>query len=1506
MKKKRLEKNSLLAPIIFGLSLVYFYGFGLTDGWPGTQNAGAAAEVINWNIGTDGDLLITDGGGYYVTGSTSANTITVNTGEPVSITLDNVSIDVSGTAGKCAFDSGADVTLWLKGANSLKSGDFTLAGVLGQPGLKVQDNEVLLIYEFLPGGLLTATGGNRGAGIGGEGGKDGGSVTIESGTVRAVGGIEAAGIGGGGFAWTGATSYSACGGFAGLLTVNGGAVTATGGLQGAGIGSGAGDKPGVDEKGEIRINGGMVTVVGGEFGAAIGGGRYRSNSLICINGGTVMATGGTGAAGVGGGYLGSGGTVTIKGGELTAGGGGLGAGIGGGQYGSGADVEVENATVSARGGENGAGIGSGAGSIDIVNAGTINIISGTVTATGGSLGAGIGGGWRNNGAAVTINGGTVIATGGAEAAGIGGGQSIVQGGGVKTITQGGSLTVNDGEVKAYGGQYSAGIGGSYWGSSAEVVINSGRVEAYGSGWGAGIGGGGYSGIYGTLAAVTINGGNVKAVGGEDAAGIGGGYLQPGGTVIVCGGEVVAQGGKDGAGIGGGREKEGGAVTISDGCVAATGGSSGAGIGGGIYGFGGTVTISNGTITATGGTGGSGIGGGFNGAGGNVTITGGSIKAAGNNADDVGGSGGAKGTGTLTNGTEPLEKRIMENYVDMADPKPVNIHLTVTRSTPYDYAYAYNYTGRGHGAGDANLYFYLPVRLATTLSLTGSQNPSTYGDTVILTAELGSVSATGMVKFFNGDVLLGTATLNNGLAVFETSSLLPGTHALKAQYEGDEFYAPTAAVGFSQTVNKLPTSVTLGGDPNPAAIGAAVTFTAGVEPAAASGQVKFYDGETLINALNLAEGKAILTTDSLALGTHLIKAAFQGDEHFAAAESNVVEQEITKVPTSIMLTSSRNPSAFGETVVFTATVDPLSAPGSVDYYDNGTWLGRTPIMEGKALFATYYTMTLGVHSITAKYAGTEVYAPCTADAFEQTVKSGPIGDPAGKDAKLAALSASGVSLTPEFNSEIISYRATAKNNVSATTITAAPIDQAATVKINGFAVNPKEITLRAGENLIAVQVTAADGVTTAAYTIRITRESGGSGGGGGAGGGGSSGSGSGETGRPSIAITTEQSGGFTTNQANIKAEVDSGRAAAFISNELVTALLNQADLAKGHGDLLQIVMDTPDGINQLQVSITQTALARIGSQTNAHFGIASPFISIAFDGKAVGSIAAANSAGTVLITARQLADLNGRPAYTLSITNGEKEISGFNGGQATVTIPYTLKPGENPDAVVIYCQAGDGQLTAVRGHYAPDKKAVVFKTCHFSKFIIGYNPVNFSDVPADAWYKNAVDFIAARGITTGTGNQQFSPGARLSKGQFVVLLLKAYGITPEQKAEFTQAGQFSDAGQTYYTDYLLVAKGLGIIEGIGSNRFAPENAITRQEMLAMLYNALKVLNELPAATNSRQLSNYQDAAQVAAWAHDAMNALLKAGVISGSDNRLSPVAHATRAEISQVLFKLLSR
>ena len=185
--------------------------------------------------------------------------------------------------------------------------------------------------------------------------------------------------------------------------------------------------------------------------------------------------------------------------------------------------------------------------------------------------------------------------------------------------------------------------------------------------------------------------------------------------------------------------------------------------------------------------------------------------------------------------------------------------------------------------------------------------------------------------------------------------------------------------------------------------------------------------------------------------------------------------------------------------------------------------------------------------------------------------------------------------------------------------------------------------------------------------------------------------------------------------------------------------------------------------------------------------------------------------------------------------------------------------------------------------------------------MGYNKVAFSDVVSTDWYYNPVTFIAARGITTGSTANTFSPNNTLTRGQFIVMLMRAYGI----EADTNPTDNFSDAGDTYYSNYLAAAKRLGISNGIGNNTFAPDREITRQDMFTLLYRALGVLDELPEVAGSKTTSDFGDAGLISSYAQEAMNAMVQSGIISGSGGKLNPTGTTIRAEMVQVLYNLLS-
>ncbi|NLC76125.1 MAG: S-layer homology domain-containing protein, partial [Clostridia bacterium] len=226
---------------------------------------------------------------------------------------------------------------------------------------------------------------------------------------------------------------------------------------------------------------------------------------------------------------------------------------------------------------------------------------------------------------------------------------------------------------------------------------------------------------------------------------------------------------------------------------------------------------------------------------------------------------------------------------------------------------------------------------------------------------------------------------------------------------------------------------------------------------------------------------------------------------------------------------------------------------------------------------------------------------------------------------------------------------------------------------------------------------------------------------------------------------------------------------------------------------------------------------------------------------------------------------------------------------------------NPESSVVWYIDGSGNvITIPNGHYDPATGMVTFSTTHFSNYAVAYNQVSFNDVAVDAWYHKAVSFIAAREITKGTGNGNFSPELKLTRVEFIVLIMRAYGIDPDT----SPADNFSDAGNTYYTGYLAAAKRLGITAGVGNNLFAPGNQVTRQEMFTLLYNALKVTGQLPQGSSGKSLLDFSDASEIASWARTAMSHFVETGIAGGSGGKLNPTGTATRAEMAQVLYNLL--
>ena len=392
-------------------------------------------------------------------------------------------------------------------------------------------------------------------------------------------------------------------------------------------------------------------------------------------------------------------------------------------------------------------------------------------------------------------------------------------------------------------------------------------------------------------------------------------------------------------------------------------------------------------------------------------------------------------------------------------------------------------------------------------------------------------------------------------------------------------------------------------------------------------------------------------------------------------------------------------------------------------------------------------------------------------------------------------------------------------------------------------------------------------------------------------------------------TTTVSG--STAITTVTPTVSGGKASGAVTAAQISDALAKVKAAAGKDEVpkMKIEVGGASGASSVGTTIPLSSIQVLVNGGVGALTISGPIGSVTFDAAALSTISG-KASGDVTITASKvdastLSDVakqavGNHPVYQFSVTCGGNTISQF-GGTVKLSIPYTPTADEDINGIIVYYIKADGSLeTVTNGHYDAATGTVVFTTDHFSTYAVSYNKVSFSDVNDTAWYADAVTFLAARGVTSGTTATNFSPDATLTRGQFITMLLRAYSIS----ADVNPKDNFADAGNTYYTNYLAAAKRLGISGGVGNNLFAPEKEITRQEMFTLLYNALKVIDMLPEITSVKALSDFSDTGDIASWAKDAMTLFVKTGTVTGNSGKLSPTDTTTRAEMVQVLYRLL--
>ncbi|BBI35882.1 S-layer homology domain-containing protein [Cohnella abietis] len=240
----------------------------------------------------------------------------------------------------------------------------------------------------------------------------------------------------------------------------------------------------------------------------------------------------------------------------------------------------------------------------------------------------------------------------------------------------------------------------------------------------------------------------------------------------------------------------------------------------------------------------------------------------------------------------------------------------------------------------------------------------------------------------------------------------------------------------------------------------------------------------------------------------------------------------------------------------------------------------------------------------------------------------------------------------------------------------------------------------------------------------------------------------------------------------------------------------------------------------------------------------------------------------------------------------------------ITIPYvpTAEELENPEHIVILYIDGNGKVIAVpSGRYDAKSGTVTFATNHFSDYAVAYVNKTFSDLSSVEWARHSIEVMASKGIINGTAAGAYSPVARITRADYLVLLVKTLGLT----AKFE--GNFADVEpNAYYYEALGVAKQLGLATGTGKDEFHPSENISRQDMMVLTARALEKAKQLKASGDPAILASFSDKGDIAVYAKASLALLAKEGLISGSGNKLNPQAPTTRAEAAIFLYRIYNQ
>lgn len=263
----------------------------------------------------------------------------------------------------------------------------------------------------------------------------------------------------------------------------------------------------------------------------------------------------------------------------------------------------------------------------------------------------------------------------------------------------------------------------------------------------------------------------------------------------------------------------------------------------------------------------------------------------------------------------------------------------------------------------------------------------------------------------------------------------------------------------------------------------------------------------------------------------------------------------------------------------------------------------------------------------------------------------------------------------------------------------------------------------------------------------------------------------------------------------------------------------------------------------------------------------------------------------------------KPSFPVKISHSGDGVAKVDKSYASAgaKVTITVTPGRNATVQRITVTDEDGErlkLTENRdGTYSftmPSGTANVY--VRFSG-----SGLPFADVPSGSWYYDDVAYVYDTGLMTGLTVTAFGPNLSTTRGMIVTILWRM-----ENEPAAKHGCPFADVRRgSYYEQAIAWASENGIVTGFDASTFAPDRAITREQLAAILFR-FAAYRGMDAVTLRENLSSFQDQAAISAYAVSALNWAVGEGLMQGTGDKLEPTGSATRAQVAAMLRRFIQR